>query len=715
MKSTKKYMSKLLLPIAITVAMIFMSAIAYKHMLKAEENVCWNTLVTTASTINKEIEARFKDNISMLKLASNAMVQENRVEDYKAISAHLKDFQPMTIFSRIDIIYPNNKILYQNGELKTQPSNIVFKEVVEHGEHMSLRTTDALSGKQIIYYAVPIVKDNKTAAMMLGVIFCDNMPKIFPTEAYEGKAFCTLVDYRDGSFISDAWHKELGNIFAMRSRTALPGYENVNLLADVRQGKTGISRFISKVNGKNSFMYYMPTKNFNWELLMVVQEEIAYKSVFELKNTLFMLGGFIGLLILLYFLWTMYTVNQLEKSELDTRNADEANKAKTEFFSRMSHDMRTPMNGILGLVELSDDETDITVLKNNIGRIKQSSEYLLGLINDTLDFQKIESGKMALEPQIVATRDLVNNVFKMIQLECKKKNITLKMKVENADLDCLVNVDPMRMKQIFFNILSNSVKFTKPGGIIEICFKCVGHTGNIAHDVITITDTGIGMSKDFLEHDLFQPFSQEHSEITTNYAGTGLGLSIAKKLVELMHGDIAIESELGEGTKVIVTIDFERAEGPGIQKKIEQSEMQEAEAKAILAGKKILLAEDQPLNAEIAKRLLEKNGCIVEWVKDGQECCQRFAAAEEGEFALILMDIRMPNMDGLEATRRIRNFSGGDAATIPIIAMTANAYVTDVQNCLDAGMNAHIAKPINPHLMFTTIARFLNIREKTEK
>jgi signal transduction histidine kinase/CheY-like chemotaxis protein len=493
----------------------------------------------------------------------------------------------------------------------------------------------------------------------------------------------------------------------MKLRTTLPGYEKVNLPEEVRQGKTGITRFISKVNGKNSFMYYMPTKNFNWELLMVVQEEIAYKSVFELKNTLFMLGGFIGFLIMLYFLWIMHTVTQLEKSELDTRNADEANHAKTEFLSRMSHDMRTPMNGILGLADLSEDETDIAVLKSNISKIKQSGEYLLGLINDTLDLQKIESGRMVLEPQIVATRELVNNVLMMTQLECKKKNIALKMIVENADLDCLVNVDPMRMKQIFFNILSNAVKFTEPGGIIKVCFKCVGHTGNIAHDVITITDTGVGMSKEFLEHQLFQPFSQEHSEIVANYSGSGLGLSIAKKLIGLMHGNIAVESALGEGTKVIVTVDFERAEKSDVQKKIEQLEIHEAEVKGILAGKKILLAEDHPLNAEIVKRLLEKNGCIIEWSKNGQECCQKFAASGEGEFALILMDIRMPKMDGLEATRRIRKFSRGDAVSIPIIAMTANAYVTDVKNCLDAGMNAHIAKPINPHLMYITIAQYL--------
>lgn len=215
------------------------------------------------------------------------------------------------------------------------------------------------------------------------------------------------------------------------------------------------------------------------------------------------------------------------------------------------------------------------------------------------------------------------------------------------------------------------------------------------------------MSKEFLDNQIFKPFSQEHSDIVTNDAGSGLGLSIVKRLVELMNGEITVESELVEGTKFIVTIDFERAAKQEIEEKEHQSEVQKSQTLQILENKHILLAEDHPLNAEIAKRLLKKVGCIVEWVKDGQECINHFSSSPIDEFDLILMDIRMPNIDGITATKMIRALSRADASTIPIIAMTANAYDSDVKQCLDSGMNAHISKPVNPDVMYEAIIQNL--------
>ncbi len=425
----------------------------------------------------------------------------------------------------------------------------------------------------------------------------------------------------------------------------------------------------------------------------------------------------IGALLTVLFLRVRSTL-KIEKvnKQLATSNdnlseaiekAHDANRAKNDFLARMSHDMRTPMNGILGLTELSKDENDINVLKDNISKINQSGNYLLGLINDTLDFQKIESGHLSLEPQPVSARELVENVWMMTQLEAEKKDIHLSMKTEEADLDAVVNADPMRVRQMFFNILSNAVKFTQPGGAIDICFKCTGRTGNIAHDLITITDNGIGMSEDFINNHIFQPFSQEHSEVVSNYAGSGLGLSIVKRLVELMNGSISVESELGVGTKFTIAIDFERVDTAKNKGKEQIPAKSKAESAKLLKGKKILLAEDHPLNAEIASKLLAKNGCTVVWGHDGLETVKIFKNSELNEFDAVLMDIRMPNMDGIQATKAIREMDRADAKTVPIIAMTANAYESDVKKSIDAGMNAHIAKPINPSLMFETISKFL--------
>ena len=312
----KIFLTKLFAPILIIVATVVMSIFAYNSILKLEEDICWNTIENNASTIKKEIESRFQDNISILKLASNAMVQENRVDSYEAISKHINAFQPMTIFNRIDIIYPNNTVLHQDGTIKKVQSDMSFDKLSIQGEHMSLRTTDKVTEKEIIYYAVPVIKQKETLAIMVGIINCESMPSIFQAKAYNGQAICTLVDYRDGSFILDKWHKNLGNIYKMKQRKPLKGYEDVDLTDEIKKGKTGVTKYVSEKNGENSFMYYTPINTFKWELLIVAQEKVVYKSVFEIKSTLLKLGVFVGFLLLLYFIWTISTVNQLEKKKM---------------------------------------------------------------------------------------------------------------------------------------------------------------------------------------------------------------------------------------------------------------------------------------------------------------------------------------------------------------------------------------------------------------
>ena len=437
------------------------------------------------------------------------------------------------------------------------------------------------------------------------------------------------------------------------------------------------------------------------------REEKTFKDIFYENQTPFLYSIILISVMIAVFgvLLALRRKKTNQKLEEAMTKVEQANAAKADFMSRMSHDMRTPMNGILGLTELSENENDVSVLADNIKKIRQSGQYLLCLINDTLDFQKIETGRLKLDPQIVSTRELVSSVLQMIQMDAVKKGVEVQMITEDANLDGVVKVDPVRMKQIFFNLLSNAVKFTPPGGSVKVCFKCVGHTGNIAHDIITVSDTGIGMSRDFIEHHIFQPFSQEHSDIVANYSGSGLGLSIAKKLVELMNGSIAVESELGEGTTFTVKIDFENVPQSEVENVSQQTEIKLQKTEELLQGMHILLAEDHPLNAEIARRLLERAGCTVEWADDGQKCLSCFEASAVNQFDTILMDIRMPNMDGITAARMIRALSRPDAAQIPIIAMTANAYDSDIKNCLDAGMNAHISKPVEPRKLYETIAK----------
>lgn len=375
------------------------------------------------------------------------------------------------------------------------------------------------------------------------------------------------------------------------------------------------------------------------------------------------------------------------------RRADSENVAKTEFYSRMSHDMRTPMNAIIGLVKLSEQEKEISVLQDNLHKIGEAGSYLLGLINDTLDMNKIEQNKLTLHPEPVHAQTLLKSVLSMLIPSMKEKGIHFKTINRGVRLDVCILVDALRLKQIFMNLVSNAIKFTPTEGTITFALENRGESEAWLYNRFILRDTGVGMSEDFLENGIFQPFAQEHNSLTTQYAGTGLGLAIVKNLVELMGGSIAVESKLGEGTTFVVDLDFELVQAKETdfpEKHVTCQNRQE-----ILRGKRILLAEDNALNTEIATKLLESAGVTVEHAVNGQEAVDRFVQTGIGHFDAILMDIRMPTIDGITATCRIRELPRKDAWSVPIIAMTANAYDEDREQTQAAGMNAHLAKPID--------------------
>mgnify|MGYP004511852431 CR=1 FL=1 len=277
------------LKVLIIAVTVILSVGTYNKVLHMEEEICWNTLKATADNINNEIQIRFKDNIAILKLVANAMMQEERVESYNAINEHINDFQKMTIFSRIDVIYPDNTALMQSGEKIKIGDGFSYDEVAAEGEHISTRKSDIESGKEVVYYFVPVEKQGQTLALLVGVIDCESLPDVFKTMAYNGEAFSCLIDYKNGSFIMDDWHERLGNLYEMKQRQQLKDYENVDLIEDVSNAKTGVTAYKSAENGKNSYMYYTPVGIFDWELLIIVQEQVAFASVLQLRQILYLI------------------------------------------------------------------------------------------------------------------------------------------------------------------------------------------------------------------------------------------------------------------------------------------------------------------------------------------------------------------------------------------------------------------------------------------
>ena len=392
---------------------------------------------------------------------------------------------------------------------------------------------------------------------------------------------------------------------------------------------------------------------------------------------------------------------QLIETQTELLAVQKTNLAKTEFLSRMSHDMRTPMNGILGLIELMQEKDDIDDIKEDISQIKLSGHYLLNLLNDTLDISKIEAGKLELHEEPTNSIEVMQNILGNAQMLATGKGVQLKIILPPIPKEKWkpIIVDSARLEQILINIISNAVKYTPENGIVEIDMKTLSVTDTEVCDKYVIRDTGIGISEEFLPH-IFDSFTQEGRMYTKRQNGTGLGLTIVKQLVDLMGGEISIKSEVDVGTEVTLIMRYKTFNG--------SLNVPQSTPTDILKGKRILLCDDHPLNAQIATKLLEKAGMQIDLASDGSIGVGMYEAAKDYYYDAVLMDIRMPVMNGLEAAREIRKSCKKDSKTIPIIAMTANAFDEDVENCLLAGMNAHMSKPISPEKMYHLLSKYIS-------
>ncbi len=367
---------------------------------------------------------------------------------------------------------------------------------------------------------------------------------------------------------------------------------------------------------------------------------------------------------------------------------------KTDFLSKMSHDIRTPLNGIIGMTILAADNLDNPpALENNLSKIKSSADYLLSLVNDILDMSKIDSGKMALHLDAANAEDLLSNAVDRFEIQAREQQLTLILKGTDPTPHSYL-VDKLRVNQILMNLLSNAIKFTPSHGKIEASLTVLPLDDKTDSVIFRIADTGVGMTEEFMDR-IFTAFEQESETTTQKYGGSGLGLSIVKKLVDLMGGSVSVESQVNEGSTFTVILPLQITEKCQEEKLVQTAENLTPTSDAPFAGKRVLLLEDHPINAEIATRILEKWGLEITLAENGQIGVNAFTASAPGYYSLVFMDIKMPVMDGFEATRAMRESAHPDAKTIPIYAMSANAFEDDVQKSLDAGMNGHLRKPIS--------------------
>ena len=383
--------------------------------------------------------------------------------------------------------------------------------------------------------------------------------------------------------------------------------------------------------------------------------------------------------------------------------AEKASKAKTDFLSNMSHDIRTPMNAIIGITTLMKNELhEPEKLAEHLGKLETSGQLLLGIINDILDMSRIESGKTTLNVEKMNLPRQISQLDSVIRQQAGQRRQTLTVETHVKHENVLG--DPNRLKQVLMNILSNAVKYTPNGGHVRLEIDELTHTEHYTKYRFVVQDNGIGMSEEF-QKTLFEPFAREEKSGTNKVQGTGLGMAITKSIVDLMGGTIHVESTTGKGTRFEVVLEFPiDAEADTVQET--QVPPEEEETASPLSGMKFLCAEDNAINAEILEMLLEANGASCTICANGQEIVDAFASVKPGDYDMILMDVQMPVMDGLEATRRIRSSENPLGKTIPILAMTANAFLEDMQKSREAGMDEHLSKPVDISALEQTVKRF---------
>ena len=390
----------------------------------------------------------------------------------------------------------------------------------------------------------------------------------------------------------------------------------------------------------------------------------------------------------------------LERQKAISAELEKASNAKTDFLSRMSHDIRTPMNAILGLARLAKNELEHTeTVKVYLDKLESSGRFLMGLLNDVLDISRIEQNAIDLHPEPYDLDEFKQQVEALVIPQCRQKNIEFSFVKEDVRCDTLM-LDKLRFNQIVFNLLNNAVRYTPNGGRVELVVRNLEQAEDKLHVQMVIRDNGIGMSRGFQDY-MYEPFSREgRDEVGPAGRSSGLGLAIVKSLVELMDGTIQVKSEPEKGTEF--TLDFWRYIAPDTV----CPQAPQEDTAISLEGVRVLICEDNELNMEIAVYLLEDAGAVADCAMNGREAVEKFRDSQPGFYDVILMDIRMPVMDGMEAARRIRGMDRPDASAVPIFAMTANAYEEDKKMSREAGMNEHLSKPIDTGLLYRTIRRY---------
>ncbi len=599
----------------------------------------------------------------------------------------LKEYTGIWELDAAGFLYDEGAGVTLRGDRFKVDTQTLLYDVLTYSQKLALTRVD-IGGYPMLMFARPYrttVQGRRVDGLLVAVRL-DKMEAFLGNLSYAKESYLSLV-HQTGEMI---WRRftqdDSGDYFEALSRMQLSPEDSVaQVIARMQVNKDGTTRFFR--DGEEYYAAYVPLKLNYWYVVLTMPADTIDLTILARRHTqnATLLGSAFLCVLITWGLY-LYRTNRRamdDNARLQTamEAANEANAAKRDFLARVTHDIRTPLNGVMGMLALArEDYDDRARCMDHLDKASVSAQYLLGLLNDVLDMSRIESGKTQLRDEIVDVQRLIAECRTVLENDAVRKGLSF---VEEIKLCCrYIWGDHLRLRQILTNLGSNAVKYTPTGGHIRLCVSDeTDEKGQWL--LLEVDDDGMGIPKEKQEM-IFDPFEQ----LTQGKGGVGLGLSIVRKYVDLMGGAVGVNSEPGRGSAFTVRIPLRPAPEPEI--------MPEEAGEDCLRGVMLLLAEDNPLNAEIAIALLEDKGASVELVTDGQQAMERFHAMPPGTYHALLMDIQMPVMDGLEATRRIRDMAGRpDGATIPIIAMTANAFHEQQEEMAQAGLTDYLYKPID--------------------
>lgn len=724
----RKQTTKYLLPVAFAMILVVVLAFGILFMrnslmkLTIEERS--NQLEEMVTQIRANLDSGLQTHWNLVAGLNNA-VQGNHFKNSQDVSdniAHMEnDFCTDLYGCRVMLLDEQGTAYLSDG-----PAGIWYDiSHLSDGEkrHTFVSETDTIAGSFLVFSQEldsPITMGEDHVRFTHIVLLKDiqTVKQYYTTTTYGGSAATYIIKKNGTLAYFDADDDDVigaRNIYKALEEAEYVQGRSFDMIKE-QLDKDGIVAANILLNQTEYYYCLTALDNYDMTLMLLIPADCVAVSTMDMMNsairteTIFISAMALLMLLAFFSLIKVQRSNQMVKLEQETNKelnqlrmeAESANAAKSTFLNNMSHDIRTPMNAIIGFTNIAMKQSPPPEIKSCLDKISDSSEHLLALINDVLDISRIESGKIRYTPTPVDIAEVSDSVLTIMYGYLSNRYITFQTELEEPQTRYVLT-DAVRVREVLVNILGNAVKFTNDGGTVTYSVSYQpGKDDRYINVRYRIADTGIGMSEEFVKH-IFDEFSQEEHGARTQYKGTGLGMAITKKYVDLMGGTISVESKKGVGSTFTVDLPMEIADAYEVAKKDYSG------GNIDLTGLKILLAEDNDLNAEIAIVQLEELGMQITRAADGEEAVRFFAENPQGTFDLILMDIMMPRMNGYEATRAIRSIeSRPDGRTIPIIAMTANAFAEDVQASLDAGMNGHLSKPIVMYELVKTIARNLD-------